>query len=1004
VERLIWKIAAPLLALAFAAGPARAREPLPVVAGVAVRVPPGEDAAVAEGLVELKSGDPLSPRALRRTVELIYKLGRFSNVVVRTLPEAGSPGRVMVVIDCLPRRTVRAVTFDNPSGQLALSDSKLRRAAEITPGDEFDAKRVERAVTAVRTLMVRLGYRAAEVSTESSGGQDVNLRFELREGKPTLLGSLSFSGAGLPAPSLAAGLKTQVGNVLDEDLLDQDVQTLRAELRRAGYYRGRVGRARIQASNGEAQVTIPVQPGPRFTFSFPGSRVFSDRILRAQLGYDGEHSLDEATLSAAANNLAAFYRKQGYLAARVTWSEVGGGDRVGVPFQIEEGRRYRVGEVRFTGATFHSSPWLAGRLRELLQEATPKEALPELVRSKNAPPPMEPTDLREVYDEPSWNGAVSKLVDLYRGEGFLEAVQEGTRLEVDARRGVVDVELRLREGPRTLVESIAFEGNEAASSAELATRLELAPGQPLSLSAVERTRMAVLALYAQRGYAYARVDDLEEFSDDRTRASVRFRVEEGPQVRISRLVITGNKRTLTDVVKRTLSVKSGDIYDPAQVARSQSTLLRLGVFRSVALRLNDAEVPEARKDLTVELVERPWQTLSQGVGFSLADGPRASIEFSRPNLAGRALELTARAKVNYPLTTFRPDLEGKKPQDRIEGRAEVGLHAGQIQYLPFDAGLRLDVIAERLHRRAYDLARVSAVPTFDLPITSRIGLTLQYEFEVDNIHKSTDPSNIAPTQGDLEQLRFPDGVTTLHSIRTSLTFDFRDNSAHPRIGWYASATAELVDSLGQPGKHILFGLLPGSDVHTNMLKLSGVLSGYLPIGAQSVFALSLRGGQVLPLDSSSVTIGPKRFFMGGAASMRGYAEDEMLPEDLRAGIVNQVRSCAGSISGLACSPQASRLAGGTPLISEGGQAFALLKAELRVPLGGSLEGGLFTDVGNLWLDPAKARLSAVRINAGFGLRFTTPIGPVVLDFGFNVAPDSRLNERLVAPHFSIGLF
>jgi outer membrane protein assembly factor BamA len=189
-----------------------------------------------------------------------------------------------------------------------------------------------------------------------------------------------------------------------------------------------------------------------------------------------------------------------------------------------------------------------------------------------------------------------------------------------------------------------------------------------------------------------------------------------------------------------------------------------------------------------------------------------------------------------------------------------------------------------------------------------------------------------------------------------------------------------------------------------MLKLSGVLSGYVPIGAQSVFALSLRGGQVLPIDSSSVTIGPKRFFMGGAASMRGYAEDEMIPEDLRAGIVNQVRSCAGSISGLACSPQASQLLGGTPLISDGGQAFALLKAELRVPLGGSLEAGLFTDIGNLWLDPAKVRLSAVRVNAGFGLRFTTPIGPVVLDFGFNVAPDSRLNERLMAPHFSIGLF
>jgi outer membrane translocation and assembly module TamA len=46
----------------------------------------------------------------------------------------------------------------------------------------------------------------------------------------------------------------------------------------------------------------------------------------------------------------------------------------------------------------------------------------------------------------------------------------------------------------------------------------------------------------------------------------------------------------------------------------------------------------------------------------------------------------------------------------------------------------------------------------------------------------------------------------------------------------------------------------------------------------------------------------------------------------------------------------------------------------------------------------------LRANVGFGIRFVTPIGPAALDLGFNVTPDERINERLFAPHFTIGLF
>jgi outer membrane protein assembly factor BamA len=418
--------------------------------------------------------------------------------------------------------------------------------------------------------------------------------------------------------------------------------------------------------------------------------------------------------------------------------------------------------------------------------------------------------------------------------------------------------------------------------------------------------------------------------------------------------------------------------------------------------VQDPEAPQETKDLAIEVAERPWATLSQGLGFSIANGPRAFIEYTQPNVLGRALELSARGKVNYPLDQFRPDLAGRGTADRVEGRADLGLRAPGLATLPLPAGARADLIGEILHRKAYDLRRVTAVTGLDVGITSRAAFSLQYELEVDEIEKTTSTGFL--TQADVERLRFDEGVTTLHAVRPSLSLDYRDNSAHPQRGWFAAAAVEWARSLGAADDEPFFGLLPGSDIHTNLVKVSGVASGYVPVGRATVIALSLRGGRVFPLDGRSRTVIPRRFFLGGATTMRGYGEDEMIQQDVRERLASEARLCATTVTEVGCTERGRRIAGGQRAVSEGGEAFVLGKAELRVRLRGSLEAGLFADVGNLWLDPLAYRLVDLRTNVGIGLRFITPIGPAAVDVGFNVTPDQRLNERLAAPHFTIGLF
>jgi outer membrane protein assembly factor BamA len=321
---------------------------------------------------------------------------------------------------------------------------------------------------------------------------------------------------------------------------------------------------------------------------------------------------------------------------------------------------------------------------------------------------------------------------------------------------------------------------------------------------------------------------------------------------------------------------------------------------------------------------------------------------------------------------------------------------------PVPTGGRLDLIGEILHRRAYDLRRVTGVAGVDFGVTSRVAFSLQYELEVDRIQKSDAVGFL--TQADVERLRFDEGVTTLHALRPSLSLDYRDNSSHPHHGWFAQGAAEWAHSLGGPQERLLLGALPGSDIHTNLVKLSGAASTYLPFGGATVVALSLRGGKVFPLDQRSRTVVPRRFFLGGATTMRGYGEEEMIQQDVRDQLAAEARECQASISKVGCTERGKRILAGERPVSEGGEAFVLGKAELRQRLHGNLEGALFADVGNLWLDPSRYRLVDLRVNAGFGIRFVTPIGPAVLDIGFNLMPDRALNESIVAPHFTIGMF
>jgi outer membrane translocation and assembly module TamA len=137
--------------------------------------------------------------------------------------------------------------------------------------------------------------------------------------------------------------------------------------------------------------------------------------------------------------------------------------------------------------------------------------------------------------------------------------------------------------------------------------------------------------------------------------------------------------------------------------------------------------------------------------------------------------------------------------------------------------------------------------------------------------------------------------------------------------------------------------------------------------------------------------------------VRGFNEDQLVAEDLRAQYRKEVMDCQIVASKDGCSSAAKTILGGRQVPSQGGELFAVFKAELRFPALNSVDLGVFFEAGNLWISIPNT-VGPFRPVTGVGLRYVTLIGALALDVGVNLAPDLVINEPRFVVHFNIGVF
>jgi outer membrane protein assembly complex protein YaeT len=192
-------------------------------------------------------------------------------------------------------------------------------------------------------------------------------------------------------------------------------------------------------------------------------------------------------------------------------------------------------------------------------------------------------------------------------------------------------------------------------------------------------------------------------------------------------------------------------------------------------------------------------------------------------------------------------------------------------------------------------------------------------------------------------------------LRVTQTLDYRDSAVLPRNGWHLTAPLEIGSAMGDLSTSYVQAELSGAWYHTFENDWQIVLGG--------------AGGILMPSgDGVDIPVN-LRLFNGGAHSVRSFPERELGP----------------TVEGY----------------PTGGEGVWHANVELIRRLAGSLKAVGFVDAGSLSREFDKLSSGDVELAVGLGLRLDLPIGPVRLEYGYNLTRDP--GDPVGTLHFAIGV-
>lgn len=583
---------------------------------------------------------------------------------------------------------------------------------------------------------------------------------------------------------------------------------------------------------------------------------------------------------------------------------------------------------------------------------------------------------------------VVRLRLFYYRHGYREAIIQPS---LDRAGEGVRITFRVEEGRPVLIDSLAFNGLDPPDDPGLLDDLPVRRGEPLDQMALGAARDSLTIRLRNAGYAHAEVLlDILIPAAQPHRARVNFNVLKGAPARFGPIDIDGNERVDRGVILGMIPFREGSRYDAGLVLEARRNLYGMEVFSNVAVTEELDSPPDSVVPVSVSVVEGDVHRYRAGGGWSTADCVNAEASWTSRNFSGggRRLQFLGRLSniLNAPLNATLCRDAGKGPY----GRHNWSLSAQFSQ--PRFPSLRTTFAASLFWER-------QSLP--DLFVRQSLGVDL-------SVTRGGAPGRsqtvfFQPTAGKLDAADIffcssflvcdHEGIEVLQSSNRLSPAGIR--LAHGEIGQgIGSATtyslsAEIEHASRLTGSDFAYNLAVGEASGTR-----GFLDGWVVAGRVRGGWLGAGGFGALGREAGPEIAHPqKRFYSGGATSVRAYAHNQLGPRVLFVDVETLLDPGDGDaapctpdqVVDLTCDPRTlddgrltSNPTGGSRLL-EG-------NVEVRFPFSSAdWQGTLFLDFGQVWSDDGALEPARLEWAPGMGVRYFTAIGPLRLDLAYRLS-------------------
>ena len=544
--------------------------------------------------------------------------------------------------------------------------------------------------------------------------------------------------------------------------------------------------------------------------AFEGNERIKDDALQNEIELRPRVVFTRTKAQTDVERIEELYRRQGRYAAKVVPKIIQQEqNRVDLVFEIDEGPLSKIRRIQFVG----NHRFNDDQLKEVIQS---KETRWYRFLSST-----------DVYDPDRLTFDRELLRRYYLKNGYADFRVSSAIAELTPNREDFFITFTVEEGERYQLGDVTVTSEVPGLSTEaLQSAVGIKSGDWYNADAVDSTIQAIQQRAGDLQFAFIDVTPRVRRNREKHTLDITLVVQEGRRAYVGKINITGNVRTLDEVIRREMELVEEDPFNVAALRRSEKRIKDLGFFSKVDVFTQPGDAQD-KVDVEVNVTEQSTGELSFGAGFSTSDG-----------LLGQDLKLST--TLSFKSSLF--DISFTEPYflDRK-------LAAGFDLY---------HTTRDNQSESSYDLSRTGLGLRLGYDLTEDLKQELGYtiaQTKVDNV--DSDASLLIKEQ---------EGSRIKSAVTQKLTYDQRDSKLFPTSGYVLTLSNELA------------GL--GGDQRS--IQTVGQGTYYIPISEGWTLSVGGEGGSIFGLGQDVPIY--ERFFLGGS-SFRGFETGGLGPRDRSTG-------------------------------------------------------------------------------------------------------------------------